>query len=166
MTWDERFPPRELTGEITRFCVRRGHRDWRVIQLVCNGMSDAFLQTGRRYFIGCTTDELRQFYLRFFSAKLIGINFNHADLGPKPHAMLYVDYAYGVLGHGMGFFAWSSLWPKIAYRQLRSGALIPHEPAWKRRAYMAKCAVGMVVGPVVSSIIQMQRKMRRKRRSA
>lgn len=121
--WPASLPPRDQCAEVSRFCIVRKHRNWRTMRLLCHGVAEAMLLTRQRYLVACCTDELVHFYRTFFSARFVGCIFQHADLGPKPHHLFFSPYQEGMLGKGMAFSRWVSLWPHPALRGLLRGQL-------------------------------------------
>jgi hypothetical protein len=123
LSWPPTLPPRGECAEVSRFCIVRRHRNWRTMRCLCHGVAEAMLLTRQRYLVACCTDELVSFYRTFFSAQFVGCSFIHADLGPKEHHLFYSPYQEGMLGKGMGFVRWLSLWPSPALRGLLRGQL-------------------------------------------
>ncbi len=111
ITWGDHLPARSDCCEISRFCVERRHRSWRVIRALCHGIADAMLRSGRKHFVACCTDELVPFYTSFFGAKLCGVEFTHDDLGTKKHRLFRCDYLPGLIDVGLRSSLWLVLWP-------------------------------------------------------
>lgn len=117
--WSHGLPARADCCEISRFCVDRSHRSWRVIRALCHGIAEAMLRTRRRHFVACCTDELVAFYCKFFGAKLCGVEFVHDDLGPRPHQLFRCDYLSGLHANGLSVPLWLALWPTATSRARR-----------------------------------------------
>lgn len=152
INWDDSMPDREETAEISRFCVDYRERSWITIKALCSGIAQAIINTRRRYFVACCTDELVPFYKTFFGAEFTGESIIHSDLGPKEHHMFVCDYQLGMVGVNIDFFGWLSLWPKLASTGLSNGNLLPWIPPWRRRLFFLKCTVGGLAEPLATTI--------------
>ncbi len=162
--WVYPLPDRRQTAEISRFCVDYRERSWITIKALCSGITQAIMDTRRRYFVACCTDELVPFYKTFFGAEFTGGSIVHSDLGTKEHHMFVCDYQLGMVGVNIDFFGWLSLWPKLASAGLRNGNLLPWIPNWRRRLFLLKCRVGGLAEPLASSIAARLRRRNTNRR--
>lgn len=151
--WGDHLPKRADCCEISRFCVDRRYRSWRVIRELCHGIADAMLRTGRRHFIACCTDELAPFYSNFFGAQWCGVEFKHDDLGPKVHRLFKCDYLPGLLNTGLRVPTRLVLWPSATAHARRHYADLlpgvhPLRALWLRAALIFVPAAVLLFGLV------------------
>ena len=158
--WDDRFPPRAQSCEISRFCIDRPERSWTVIRTLCHGVLEAMMRTGRPNFIACCTDELSFFYQHFFGAKFVGESFTHDDLGSKPHRMFRCAYQQGLVGRGIGTIPWLVLWPTAT---LKTWARFPHSQRDITTGHRIALHAASALEPFAASLFDVFRRGRMRR---
>lgn len=161
VSWQRCWPDRADCLEISRFCVLRQERRWRVIAALSEGLGHAVLRTRKRFVLACCTADLKPFYETFFGVRFTGQVIIHDDLGTAPHHMFVNDVHARIRGEGLRWLPWLGFWPGVA-RQAAADARIQSESIGASHVLPCRAIVGRIAQPAVTWLLE-RRKLTRRR---
>ncbi len=115
VTFPDFIPRKDEICEITRVCLHPEFRGSEILLGLFRFLGITVAQSGRRYILGCATDQLLQTYLRigFRDTK---IKFSHKNLNNLEHTIFLCDMVKGLSGKGVNPIVWNVVWgPVTAY---------------------------------------------------
>lgn len=106
------FPPKHEICEITRVCTDPEYRGSDLLLSLFRFVAVTVAQSGRRYILGCATNELLPLYARL-GFKSTGIRYHYKALNNLEHTIFMGDIIEGLTGKGVNPLVWNIVWKDV-----------------------------------------------------
>jgi hypothetical protein len=107
------FPRKDEICEITRVCTHPDFRGSDILMGLFRFVAVTVIQSGRKYILGCATDELLTLYKKI-GFNITDLTYNHKQLNDIRHTIFIGDVARGLSGIGVNPLVWNVVWADVA----------------------------------------------------